>query len=58
MTLTENPTEPFEYLSHIEYLGSHDMTRYVKHAGCISIFNLKHDLDINCLCEEILINFK
>ena len=49
---------PFEYLSGVSYPEKYDMRKYVKQVDYICIFDLKKDLKINCLANEIRIDFE
>ena len=48
---------PFEYLSTVKYPEDHDMKWFVKQAGCIKIYDLWKNLNIDCITNEILIDY-
>ena len=48
--------EPHEYLAKVEDPQEHDMTWYVKHAGCIEIREFDKNMHIDCIADKIIID--
>ena len=48
---------PYEYLSTVHHPAKHDMSWLVKQVGCMQIYRLSKNLNIDCIANGIVIDY-